>query len=171
MKTGFSHGFNNKQVKKSFGYHGLKLDCNKPPDPPNYYEDPTTSGPYWRLVQEWWPNTGGTFSTAYSVYWFLPSLLNDLCFKKYFDGKLRYYYIYLYYRTWLAGGYCSAMWSENSICNLKTQAGYYPLGMTVAGAKAIWFGATTLVWLLGPRPPTHLMIYVSDSGELPPLPP
>lgn len=167
MKTGFTFGNPGKNVKKEYLYHGITRNCNVQPNPLGYVNKDTRSGPDWVLKFEAYPNTGSTWQLNKTDSWFLTSLFTDTCANVFPDGRKRFYYMAVFYHTTLSGGYGVMTYSNGAICAQSNISGNFGVGMSFSKSLQVWHGGAQIIWLLAPKPPSHVRIWVSSDGNPP----
>ncbi len=171
MKTGFVYGYMGKPLEKRYSYHGIDRKCLIQPDPSPYDEYPfLPPGPFWILVYN------QLFQCAYNYCYhtwpmnstWLPSSDWDPCTKHWYPRTKRYYWIWLY----LVPRYpfCAASFSIGTECKYSAfEFKYVPTVWSFI--NNVWADSTLICRTFNAGPGSHIKIWRSETGELPPGPP
>jgi hypothetical protein len=166
MKTGFINAFANKQVKKQYYYHGILRYCNKPPNPKPFLEELTepASVNFWELIWDKWPPNAIDYWKVWNDNEFLPSVQDSVCFPA---VKKRYYYsrsdIYYLYKL---GHSMEMEYADGLTCTWHKLTGlgnyfHYETNVPYLHGQYYLMGWHHI------KPPSHLQIWRSSTGELP----
>ena len=167
MKTGFENAFCNKSLNKYYYYHGILTPCEKQIEPKPYKEYPTTSGAVWVLKLDEWPNIPNYYyEVKVNQLGILPSSEENVCPGYHFpDNKKRYWYTKIDYYT--ADPRRLYMWLliSGKTCDEYL---YYGISSYQYIELSEEVGDHTFIFIIqNPKPPTHVRVWVSSTGELP----
>lgn len=168
MKTGFSNIFANIPAVKYYKYHGMLIPCNKQPDfTPILYEDLLHPGPVWELRYEIWPVKIGNYYVSYDYYDFIPSSEYKYCYLGFPDNLVRYYFFEIAYYNGIPGHGWFILFANGKYCNWQVDSGFSDY-FYLARSRYIWGRYNYLMIIQNPGEGTHVRVWRSSTGELPP---
>jgi len=168
MKTGFIHGYLSKPKAKRYSYHGEDRKCLIEPDPDPFEEFPNNPACYWELIRDTDFNGGGGWYYSYEEgLSFFPSDEPDLCVNGWPDGWIRYYYCEVTLKRYLEPGWCKWYWNNGLLCRVWE---YWIYGETIHKCwfDHVWDYSPTMFACWGSGPGSHIKIWRSSNGLLPP---
>jgi hypothetical protein len=166
MITGFENIYAKIPTIKYYKYHGMLFPCNDQPEPKTFQNYPLGPGAEWVLIYDVWPPYINLYIMYYQTRDFLPSSDIDICMNKFPDNKIRYYFMEITYYTYQSDGLYDMVIQKGSICGEYKERGYnFEVYKTIN--DQLWAFDTRMLYLLWCKPPTHIRVWASNTGEKP----